>query len=671
MTMYYNFFLRRKLKALLDKKDNVYTLTTISEAIEGLLTEYEAHPEQSPEGKRNFFTALLEKASKFYDEQIYQHKPWWKKIFYFFGWLPKEESRVVSLIEDIKNRIRSIQKAEDSFDNFIVKFGISMIAETAKAAVLKHYDELSTDLKQRLRYLSHRTLTDVLMVPKALEGNIVYIAYKEYKQDFDEFIKSLPKDIKESKRLTGFIKQLAHCEDHEQSMTLEKTRLQTIKNVLKESLDERPMQLFEDELVQNQTFKVLDAIATMKVNEQMLFPHGYTYKTGGHATVFYVEKINDDQVVFYFVNTGIGSQEIESWKTSFKNFISHSNTSPIKVTSPMNFKELAESNLIQKLIAPNIVDSTDQQSAVHAMIEPLVNLYQQNMLHDDKRTMRHQTMGSCSQSCIDAWLETQLNETELVQFQIFRLNKSIKEIDNLLKYTKLDATQQGYCMSMRIAAYASLEKINKRLSFLITGFEHQDKERVAILMSTRKENSAYKGKAPKELPLDRIEDYSQRKIDGNRVKSKFSQCEQEKINAHTSKTPIDIKRKEVETHLINRLSLGFFGNKVETQLTQEERKHNKVAKVLLAKNILEGRQQIREVEGLRRDLKFNALSSKELERVQLLTTGEGQNKICYPYLDVRKPGSLWEILEQQSSSDHLKNASERVSSTFTPPLLGS
>lgn len=628
MPIHYHVQARFQLKKFLAKKNEHYTLSEIYESARALLGEYKRSRESSVEGQSQFLSVLLEKLNHFYDEQVYQHKPWWKKILYFFSWLSEEESSVLSLIKTVKKDKDSISKAEDSIDSFSLKFNLFLLNKKTEELLTSCLDDLGHDVEQQLRYLSHRTLIDVAAVPKELEGNINYIAFKEYLTDLEDFMEKFPGSIQDAE----ITRQLKNCEEYEKNLILRRIQLANIEKLTKNST----VNSFKDEFLGNQTFTVLESIAQMPIGEQKLFPHGYISKTGGHATVFYVEKIDSEHVVFRFINTGSGASKAESWFTLMKKAFVNLSDSPIKITSPISINELATSNLIPQLLAPQLFPSSDNATAVNAMMEPLINLYQENRLHDDKRAIREQVMGSCSQSCIDAWLSTQLNECNMAQFQAFRLNKCIKKIDALLASSSLSSQQREYCESMRLAAYTSLTEINERLPDLISFLKHMDEENVETLMSVREGNSAYKNRAPKNLTREKIEEYCQQKVSDTRVCAKFSKQEQEKIHNHTLASTVVAKKKKVEANLANIFTFGILGTKVETPLTDEDRAYNKVIKVLLAKNILEIRQQLKNMQNLQSSLSFRGLTPTELARISFLaSTKKQQGAILYPQLDIK------------------------------------
>lgn len=609
MPIHYNYRARRHLKKLLKQSDKSLTLNTLYHEIKALLSQYDENCEISYAAQMSFLKSLFEKISSFYDEQVYQHKSFWRKFLYFIGWLNTEESKVISLIKQIASRIKRLEAKSplNFFDNL---FYLSL---------KKKFDE--TCPNDNIKYLSHRSLTRFKDVPDNLGGYARYIAFKDYIKDLQHFQKTLQSNTEGKKLINKLILQLQGCQNDAKALKL---HFQFCEDENTEKI-----KLLYEQFVQDNIFKIFDKILKLEIEETALFIHGFNTKEGSHASLYEVEKVGQEQVVFRFINTGAGINQVN--KVMNGGSSAGSSQSSIKVTCPIAIDTLITSNLIPQLIRPYIVESHDIKTGVNEMIAPILELYHQKQLFNDTRQVRHQSMGSCSQSSIDAWLETQLDEATLTDFHIYRLNAVLNQIESLLKLDRLGIKEREHYERMRIAASVELELLKIKLEAANCVLKKDKEEAIQTLTLVRKENSAYKGREPKPIFL---EQYISDKLSPTRFQHITDVAEKKTIKETLPSRPVDVKTRKIDQDILYQLTFGFWGAKTETALTEEERRINKRNKQSLAQKIRNTQSAIHECTKMRHAIRTGFFTKKEQERIRLLTGQIMCNRsVSYHYLN--------------------------------------
>jgi hypothetical protein len=602
MPLHYSDTARNLLKNWLKNEKANVSLKEMMASAKELIASYEENKEVSVKGQRHFYKTVLDALNQFYNQQIYQKKSWWKKVLYFFGWVPKEEKEAFSLMKNIK---KTMGLVNESTDKSRLRTRLSFLYHQLKKEVVKQLNSSRIEIKARLRYLSHRILTDVCDVPNELEGDAFFNAFQSSIDDLNALKNEMP-DLFPEAKVEVFIEQLQRCAQYQKMLVLHQTMLGS--NYYDFSI-ERSASLISDqdsftqELLLNQTFKVMDAIQQMDVNSQLLLSHGYRFnkgsECGGHAALFCVEKISNNSVVFRFINTGVGYIQMASQDTISNIVFNRSKKWPMKMTKPLDIHELGTSDLLKDLLAPQIIKFDDSKTALQAMLKPIKNLQRDGKLDDDpKHSMTPQVMGSCSQSCIDAWLGMQFNADEMCQFRIFRLKKCLLELNQLLASSSLDDKERRYCQIMRIAAYASLSQLQ---GDVVSEMEQLDCEKKGFVDQLH--SSSVK---PDKLAPDKIDSYCKMKVAIERVNKAFSKEKQQVIASHMPLAPVTVHQPKP----------GVFWGR--TELNDAQKADNKLAKTLLAKNILEiNARKDRKmcVKGLMDKIDFSQMSDEEKNRL--------------------------------------------------------
>lgn len=569
MAVKYHYTFRKHLNSLSNCKDE--KLAARQNKAKNLLVDYHSDPEESLAAQIQFYQNLIEQQNQFYDEQVYQKKSWWQKILYFLGWKSQEESEYLAVIKEAKKDLKNAQKQQNPMHWYekIIWYFVRKFIEL----VMRH-----KNTERTLSYLSHRTLLMVTDVPEYLEGSLGVDSFHDYCQDLQSFLDELPSNFTGRHRIESIQAKLRQCQQIEESLLIIRSQ-QSFFEKKDGTYD------FEGPYIQDRVFEILDTIVNLKIGEKSLVQHGFVSKEGAHATVFEIEKVSDEGVRFRFYNIGAGLYGVASWKTLFVNLLTDRNQAPVKVTNEMTIESLISSDFIEQLVIPTIITSNTVEEGIRKMNTPLVQLRRLNKLHDDKRKVHFQLMGSCGQSCIDAWVETILNESEFVQFYCFRLKQSISKIDLLLSGDSLNDEESIYCQRMRLAAQVELAYLSGRLIIIAEQLDQDINNAFKKLQQARIENSSSKGKEPKELNINDINDYCQRKLFEERLTTKFSDVEQRDIMQvnHNSKVSVQHRKKKAST--ANKLSLGLLGTKTVVPLSEIERRQNKLAKTKLCQKI--------------------------------------------------------------------------------------
>lgn len=616
MSVHYNLVSRRNLKNFMQKPNKSYTLHSIYDEARTLHTDYKKNKEKSLVAQIDFLKSILEKNNDFYDTQIYSKKSWWKKIFYFFGWVPKDESRLLSLNKSLKKQIQSLEKMKFSFD-FLDKWVLSIVDEQIDSLV-----DSEKDIDRQLSNLSHRSLLSVTDVPDYLEGNASVTAYRDYVSDLNDYISTLPEQSEIQLRLKRIAVQLKSCEEQEGRVLRHRTQTEyLIKNGRHQDV-----QTLNEQLHDEMTFEAIKKIDNLCPGESALFSHGFASTQGGHATLFEVEKLEKDSSVFLFINTGYGVQKSYSWLTLIVDNVFGLDKSPAKKTSPIDIDELVTGSLMPELLAPRITTAPDIKTGLQNMLQPLSELQRQGRLLDDDHQIKHQKMGSCSQSCIDAWFERQCKEAETIPFQIFRLKKTLSKIDLLLRNNTLNLRQREACRHMRVAVYVELRSLQARVNSLNENTRNILSNSLADLKRVREENSEAKDKTAKPVNFedpDELDRYCKIKTT-QPLNSKFSSQEQLRIK--------NASRETVSVKTASRTFL-LFGKK--RKLSDEEIQENKLNKVLLAKQIMHASELSNRYSFLQQNLlQQSGLNEEETKRIDQLVAYQ-REKGSVPYYSLQ------------------------------------
>ncbi|KTC69437.1 hypothetical protein Lbir_2176 [Legionella birminghamensis] len=600
MAVHYNLQARRNLRSFIKKQNQSYDLQVIHEAARKLVDDYERNIEESLSARADFLLQISNKTASFYDEEIYNKKSFWGKILYFFGWLPPKERKLLSLTKNLEKRARTIE-AEKVKWGFLDSLVLSLADDAIQSAT---DDEQNTDVL--LKTLSHRSLLAVTDVPDSLQGTFRTNAYRQHILDLQDYLTTLPPNSPSRMRYEGILKQLLNCQEYEKRLWQYSARFKYLQSSgrFKDAL------IFQEEFLSEMVFNTVRAIDELEPGETALFSHGFTSLAGSHATLFEAERQDaDDSAVLMFINTGYGVEKNYSWTTAFKSIFS-SGKSPAKVTAPISIDELATAPLVPELLAPWIIPSPSLESGLQQMLKPLSDLQTRGILFDGKPQVRHQVMGSCAQSCIDAWQEMKCTETESISFQIFRLKKTLDQINTLLRRTDLNFHQAESCRRMQVAVYVELNSLQSRLSAISEKTRKSIDTCLRSLDKAREENAEAKDKKPKEIDLKDekvLESYSQKKLSSSQAK--FSRAEQDKINKVTLEDTISVIT----------APRSFFKMGKKRKLTEEEVKENKLNKVLLTKQITLFKAWDKHHQSLRQSaIKPGDLNQEQLKRVEEL-----------------------------------------------------
>jgi hypothetical protein len=574
MAVKYHYHLRQQLNTLLN--DNDTNLVSRGSKAQSLLTKYQSNPEESLAAQVQFYQNLIDKLSQYHNQAIYQKKTWWQTFLYFIGFLNQDESGYLAVIKQAKQQLKNAQREQNPlawYDKVLWYF-----VGGAVGMVLQ-----DKDTKRTLSYLSHRTLLMVKNVPDELEGSLTIDSFDNYRQDLEAFLETLPHSAMMEKRFRHIIDQLQHCHQVEESVLMKKAQHKFLQK-LGRTYD------IESICLTDRVFDALDTIVNLEAGETALFNHGFHSEEGAHATVFDVEKVSTDSVRFRFYNTGAGAHNTASWKTLFVNLVIDDSQTPIKVTDELSIQSLFKSDFIETLVRPTIIQAETVSDGVNLMNAPILKLYHAKQLHDDKKKLNYQFMGSCGQSCIDAWIENQLPESEFIQFYCYRLQLAINKIGELLEDESLTEEQKQYCRCMRKAAQVEIAFLSKKLDGVSEQLNLEIKKTYTRLQDVRRENALSKGKDPKTLTYN----YCQEKLAKDRLSRKFDSQQQKEIQQVNQASDIKIHVREKEG-----VSLGsLFSGAKYIPLPSSQLNQNKLAKAKLCQKITALQQQVTRCQNL-------------------------------------------------------------------------
>lgn len=627
MFVQYNLSVRRQLKKLMSLQQDASTinLNQISSDLDKLLIEYSDTCEESTKARLEIYNTINRYLNETYNQHVYRHKSFWAKVLYFFGWHPANEKNYFQVLKKVKSLISSVDST--TLDKWLIKRVKSIIRDDPN------------NIDAQIKYLSHRTLTNIHLTPEKLQGNIFRRAFADYCDDILSFLKN-ETDIDEStkKIFEDIFAKLHSCLESEDDNLLYNFLMELKKN----DQHKESIAAFQHSRIADISFDIINKIAELPVNKSVVFAHGYI----GHATLFEVCKIDENHVVFRFINTGNGVNEVESWRTTFINFISNHNRTPIKITSPISLNSLFNADnqgLIAQLVSPKVIDS---ENPSYQMLKPLISLYNNNQLHDDKKKIKYQVTGTCSQSCIDAWMENKLSEANWLSFKLHRQALTLAKIEKLLQQDSLTPEIRKQCEHMRIAAHLELAIMKKESETMLEKSKKHQDESSETLHALREKKASQKNSQPKII-ID-MKQYCQKKIELQRLNKKFSSNECSTI---LSSSALELQPKKMliseQTTFVEKFKL--FGKKPKSKiLTQEALQQVRVNKALLAKSFLAHKQLSNQLQSVISNLPKCNLSAKEQARVDLLVQLKQRNEnISYPQLDPDNQESQLDLFLRQ------------------------
>lgn len=387
-----------------------------------LFKKYNASPERSYLAQQEYLAELLAPLNKV-NTIIYNKKNWWEKFVGFFGFVSPEEEKLQSIIGLIeKSRVNATATYNNiHYPNFIFRilhfFGFNLRQVWQR----DHYDQYQE--KEKLTYLSHHLMGNTdLNHHEILQGKVRSSAYQHFLNDLSDFvhIQTLELD-KHTKRLFNDLhNQIEECS----KFSYELDTIQVIKQ-LNENKDT------QQKLVDDLSYQVQKSLFELPPGGSLIIPHGYVTANGGHATVIECQKINTQEVIFKIINTGAGETQTESYRTLFLSLISTTLTRPVKVTSNMSIEEIFNTNFIEELLTPLIVE--DEQS-MEKMTALFLRLYHEGRLHDDKHLLTLQVNGVCAHSSLLAWFKTKVPGPTFLLFQFITAQKALQRLDQFIAH---------------------------------------------------------------------------------------------------------------------------------------------------------------------------------------------------------------------------------------------
>ncbi len=619
MALQYHYSLRQRLNQLFSNCHQVGSVSNV--AASRLLTSYHSNPETSAAGQVQFYQDFINKLNTYFDEHVYQKKTWWQTCMYFIGWISQEESTYLAVIKQAKHYLKESQKCQNPLSWLDNIFWYPYKKFILMPLLYKK------NIQTRLRNISHRTLLMITDVPDYLEGMSSVDSYADYSSDIQAYLKEMQLDGDSRKRFEEIDEQLLQCHQVENEYYFRRYQYTLFREW------GRSYEL-EEQCVNDRVFEVLYRIANLDIGERALFKHGFRSKNGSHATVFEVFRTSAANVIFRFYNTGAGTQDIASWYTLGKNLLTKSNKSPVKITGKIPLEYLFTSDFITRLVTPTLHEAETVREGVDCMNAPILELYYNNKLYDDERNIRLQFMGSCGQSSIDAWVESQLSESEFIRFYCHRLKESIIKIKQLLQDEILTEELRGYCQRMHIAALVELAYLGTQLKEFRKQLENDISKSFRLLQTARVENAGMKGKEPKFLDMATIGDYCQGKLAEHRLKATFS--DEDRIEITQAKSnKIDIYSTKKYKSTTYSLTLGLFGSVKMIPLSAEECKQNKLAKTKLCKQIIDLRQQEISCQHLFDDSEVQSSNENERRCIeQLVKKRTKKNSLHYSNLEI-------------------------------------
>ncbi|VEH37558.1 hypothetical protein [Legionella sainthelensi] len=255
-----------------------------------------------------------------------------------------------------------------------------------------------------------------------LQGKVRSSAYQHFLNDLSDFvnIQTLELDNQTKRLFNDLHKQIEECS----KFSYELDTVQVIKQ-LNENKDA------QQQLVDDLSYQVQKSLFELPPGGSLIIPHGYVTANGGHATVIECQKINTQEVIFKIINTGAGETQTESYRTLFLSLISTTLTRPVKVTSNMSIEEIFNTNFIEELLTPLIVEDGQSMEKMTALF---LRLYHEGRLHDDKHLLTLQVNGVCAHSSLLAWFKTKVPEPTFLLFQFITAQKALQRLDQFMAH---------------------------------------------------------------------------------------------------------------------------------------------------------------------------------------------------------------------------------------------
>lgn len=528
----------------------------IAHRARAIYSYYQSNPERSSLARSEFFGAFNQ-SLKNYQKEIVKDKSWWGRLIGFFGFLPPHERLLQNVINSVSSSFRQAQKQQDDvlFPNFFFRILRFFGFTSNELFERKNYKSYTSD--EQLKYLSHHLMGDQqLNAHEVLQGKSKASAYQHFSNDLNKFIKNAQHTLDP----TTTAQLLALKKKFDDGFVLaSKIDFMLIIDQMSESKERR------EELLHDLAYQIKDSVYHLAVGDSMIIPHGFGSKDDRHATVVECKRINYNEVVFKFINTGFGVNETESYKTIFKTaFLGDNRTRPIKVSSPFDIDSLLKDRFIERLLEPVVVGDNENGELMNA---PLLELYRDGKLHDDEQSLALQTNGTCAQSSLLAWFKTQVTDPVFVLFNSYIVQRAHH---HLQRYQGTNPDHQLGLNALRRAGNLTAEKKQNEL------FEAQE-HISAEIRHLRSELESILSKKGKEVPehLD-FTAYYQKKCQGN----KLSGAEKDMIANTNPLTPVKKQQVSMAKKVFSFMLFQNPGSDEESHKISE-----RAQKAILAKKI--------------------------------------------------------------------------------------
>ncbi|CAM2812470.1 hypothetical protein [Legionella worsleiensis] len=369
-----------------------------------------------------------------YQKQHRNAKSWWGRLLEVLGFLSPQERSLQQTVDTVYDSLKHAQKERDILIYPGFFFAVLRSLGIYCSLLFKKDPPLQEIKCNQLNYLSHHLMGEHdLTGHELLQGKNLTTSYVDFFCDLDLFITNKH-----------------NCLDAKTTSSL-----LMLRNKIKDAAKIAQLISFfhtMDELsrwngLSQLTSAIKAGINQLKVYDFMLIPHGYAGEAGGHSTLIECRRINQDEVVFRFINTGDGLIETSSYKTLLKIFFwCDGGTFPMKVSSPISVASLVYDDFIERLLMPGVIANCADNELMNA---PLLDLYNVGKLHDDEQFLRPQTNGTCAHSCILEWFKTQVPQSVFVLFSTFITLRANKNLD---RYTPPDSDHEASVKVLKKAA---------------------------------------------------------------------------------------------------------------------------------------------------------------------------------------------------------------------------
>jgi hypothetical protein len=378
--------------------------------------------------------------SEYYKTHHYKKKTRWEKVKYHFGKVDADEKAFL----DVKRASR--EEYHQSKKQFKTSWGIGpdngmqlrLRGQRKKDHMgPKRYTDIkiagaTTRLQAKLRLVAHWLMGDTDHNKQdAIQGlPRDYTGYK-LKRELEKFKVKFAGDLNnnENRELDASIKCLeTHC-DLLDRISFSQTLSNTFRNPLAQ------------QRLNDINYRACKAIHELQPGERFLLPHGFRVDGGaGHATLVEYIKNADHTVDVRFINTGSGNSSHLAAKTpdvfalisdiaSFINALQGKTS--VYTSKGYDLNQLFIDDLIKQLLDPIVLPSDNSDDGEKRMVAPLFQLQQDGKLVADKN-IKLQTNGTCSHSCIMAWLQVTLPEDIYQGFELFGIKRADARLDKLV-----------------------------------------------------------------------------------------------------------------------------------------------------------------------------------------------------------------------------------------------